>query len=74
MASHPLGLPLRPLARLGWAGSGLIWIGFIVVYATALRFDSPWVATIATVYVSWVVYSWIYPPLMKRWVKSRGIG
>ena len=73
MATHPLALPLRPLQRFGWAGSAAIWFGAIVVLRWAGRAEVPWALPLAGLYLAWVLYSWIYPPLMKRWLRARGL-
>lgn len=73
MATHALALPLWPLRKWGWAGSAGLWIGGIAGVA-ALRSISPRAATAgALVYLAWALYSWVYPPLMRRWLLFRGL-
>jgi len=60
--------PLRPLQRFGWAGSAAIWLG-VVLFGRVVDMHWP---TYTTIYFgSWigvVVYSWVWPPLLKRWL------
>ena len=34
---------------------------------------SPLILAAVAVYIGWAVYTWIYPPLMTRWLRARGI-
>lgn len=71
-ASHWSVMPLWPLNRYGWIGSGGLWAAavgsFLLSRALAPEFTGPLVA----IYIAYVVYSWVWPPLLKRWLRSRG--
>ena len=64
--AHPLMVPLRPLIRLGTVKSWLIAVGIMfglrIAGLTTLSFIA------ALLWVSLCVYSWIVPPLVRRWV------
>lgn len=72
--THWTSLPNWPLNRFGWPASVAIWLVAVIL----LRFigDSPeatWVTPFAYSYLAWVVYTWVQPPLLKAWLKRRGI-
>jgi tetratricopeptide (TPR) repeat protein len=67
--AHPLMRPLRPVARLGrWR----IWIGWIVIY-TLLRAtgNGILVGVAAGIWLAFVAYTWLVPPLVRWWVRRR---
>ncbi|MCP5101708.1 MAG: tetratricopeptide repeat protein [Chloroflexi bacterium] len=67
--AHWLLLPLRPLYRFG---SGKIWLGAIITMfalrALNLEDVSFW---FAVVYLIYVIYSWVVPPLLRRWTQRQ---
>lgn len=69
--SHWSMLPLWPVNRWGWAAS--VGIYFIVLVGlNLLRQHVPQVSNLASnVLLGYVAYSWIYPPLLTRWLKRR---
>ena len=69
--SHWSMLPLWPLNRWGWGASAAFY--FITLLAMNLiRNDAPTAAGIATwTILGYCAYSWIYPPLLTRWLKRR---
>lgn len=71
---HPLGWPLWPMQRFGWGGSAAIWIGGIFVM-NALRRAERQTALIVflVVWVGYVVYSWVFPALIRNWIARRGV-
>jgi len=64
--SHPLLWPIRPLARFGPAKVWMAAIG--VVYGLNLAGFSRASFTVAMVYLGLCVYSWVVPPLLRRWL------
>ena len=67
--AHPLMLPLRPLIRLGTVKSWLIAVAIMF----GLRFAGLNTLGLiaAVVWVSLCVYSWIVPPLLRKWIFRR---
>lgn len=65
--THPTMLPLWPLRRWGWHASAAMWVGFLVVYTVARRLlPQDALAVLALAWLGYAVFSWIYPPLLKR--------
>ncbi|MDH5676937.1 MAG: tetratricopeptide repeat protein [Myxococcales bacterium] len=73
-ATHPLALPLWPMSKFGWAASAAIWGGAVVLMTLMRHTKSPWVAALGVLYLVWVIYTWVYPPMMTRWLRHRGLG
>jgi predicted Zn-dependent protease len=71
--THPLGLPLYPLRKAGWLGSGVMWIVSIVGYKVLARINQPLASAFILTYLAFVIYSWVYPSLMRRWLRARGL-
>lgn len=68
-SSHWSLLPLWPMQKWGWAGSIGIWLAVIVLLRTDVLDGTPlqaWQGTIAIVFLAYVVYSWVWPPLLRR--------
>jgi len=61
-------LPLWPMLRWGWYGSIAMWIAALALLQT-LRQVAPgavgWVTLFLVVYIA---YSWVWPPLLRRWI------
>lgn len=68
--THWSMLPLRPMLRMGWAGSAVVW--FILVGAVYMvprsSFPELQLPTIILA-LSYVAYSWIWPPILKRLIQ-----
>jgi tetratricopeptide (TPR) repeat protein len=71
--THWLALPLYPLQRWGWAAAAAIWAGAIVAFALLRQYAPGLMGWFAFGYLAWVASSWIYPPLMRRWLTWRGL-
>lgn len=73
--THPLGLPVRPLVAYGWAGSAAFWGAFIVISGGLRAVEAPERVQMGFIYgyLAWAVYTWVYPPLMRRWIRWRGV-
>lgn len=71
-ASHWTMLPLWPLNRFGWAGSGGLWAVAIGSLLLCRIFAPDLVGPVAGAYIVYVAYSWIWPPLLRRWLLVGG--
>lgn len=68
-SSHWSLLPLWPMQKWGWAGSIGIWLVVVVLLRSDILVDTPLEAyqgTIALIFLGYVVYSWVWPPMLKR--------
>jgi len=67
VARHPLMAPLRPVARIG---ALKVWLAAVAVM-TVLRMLhlGPLAVAAAVIWVTFCVYSWVVPPLVRRWVR-----
>lgn len=72
VASHWSMLPLAPLQRFGWGGSGVLWGVAALSVFLANRFAPDVTGPLVVFYLVYVVYSWVWPPLLKRWLTARG--
>ena len=71
--NHPTMWPLRPLMRFGWTGSAVMWFVFVgVVLAAPGLFGEEVTGGLILAIIAYVVYSWVWPPLLKRY-KRRGL-
>lgn len=69
VAKHPLMAPVRPFMRFGPIKT---WIAAIVVLYTLRTIGTPGIAfTFAMVWIAFCAYSWVVPPLVRRWVRRR---
>jgi tetratricopeptide (TPR) repeat protein len=67
--NHPALRPLRAVVRFG---PGKVWIAAIVVVFGLRAAGLETVATIAAlVYLAFALYSWVAPPIVRRWVRRR---
>jgi Flp pilus assembly protein TadD len=67
--NHPLLRPLRPLHRLGMIGSWLVAVGVIYgLRAIGLR---PLATLFAVGWFCFCIYSWVMPPLVRRFLVPR---
>jgi hypothetical protein len=71
LANHPLMLPLRPFQRFNPL---VVWIGAVaIIYGLRLAGLGVLSAVAAIGWFGFCVYSWVVPPLVKRWI-NRGWG
>jgi predicted Zn-dependent protease len=70
LVTHWSMWPLWPVMRFGWNASVVIWL--IAVFGlNALRRSDPALAgTIGLVFFAYVVYSWVWPPILKRLMRA----
>jgi predicted Zn-dependent protease len=60
--------PLRPLQRWGWGGSVALWGGLLVVSQVVARTAPAYGTALSTTWLAFVIYSWAWPPLLRRWL------
>lgn len=65
-ATHWTMWPLWPLQRFGWSASVALWAGGVLAVKAAQASGVSWVAPLAWVIVGYAVYSWVWPPLLRR--------
>jgi Flp pilus assembly protein TadD len=69
VATHPLLIPMWPIERFG---QGPVWIAGIATVLVAGRLaPSPFAELIILLWLVYVAYTWIAPPLVGRWVARR---
>lgn len=70
IASHPLLLPIRPVARIGPVK---VWLAAVAVLVGggALGLPAPVMLVLAGTWVGFVVSSWVVPPLVGWWLRRR---
>ncbi|NUS00234.1 MAG: tetratricopeptide repeat protein [Kribbellaceae bacterium] len=67
--NHPLMMPLRPFARVNPL---VVWIGAVVViYGLRAAGLGPLSFAFAMVWLAFCVYSWVVPPLVRRWLNRK---
>lgn len=60
-------IPLWPLRRWGWVGSAVLWVGMLMVSQMLGRLAPDYRGAFSIAWLALVVYSWAWPPLLKRW-------
>lgn len=63
--------PLRPIQKWGWGASVGLWFG-IIILLRALE-GTPvesFARPVSLVFLAFVIYSWVWPPIIKRWVRG----
>ncbi len=65
--THWTMLPLFPSLKYGWHASAVLWFVAIIAFQLSSHFSSQ-MATLALVYgwLAYVLYSWIYPPFLRK--------
>lgn len=72
ISSHWSTLPLWPLNRYGWVGSGVLWAIAAGSFILTDLLAPEWTGVLVKLYLVYVVYSWVWPPLLRRWLGARG--
>jgi tetratricopeptide (TPR) repeat protein len=67
-AAHWTMQPLWPLQRWGFLASFILWLGGIVVFSVVARFSDEASGFILMVLLTYVIYSWVWPPILRRWI------
>lgn len=71
--THWTTLPLYPLTRYGWPAVAVLWLGGVAAAALAARrFGEGLGMLVSLLLAAYVVYSWVYPPLLWRWLRRQG--
>lgn len=69
-ATHWSMVPLRPLQKWGWGASIAIWFVMVMllrnVEGTPIE---PYALPVVMAFLAYVVYSWVWPPILKRWIR-----
>lgn len=70
VGTHWTMIPLWPVRRFGWAGSAGVWVGFVALALFVLPAlpDSVSMAFVV-IFLSYVVYSWVYPGILRALLK-----
>jgi tetratricopeptide (TPR) repeat protein len=69
LRTHPLMWPLWPVVRFGGVAIWFVGVGAILVAGRIG--DGGLALPVAIVYVSWCVYTWVAPPLLRRYLRGR---
>lgn len=69
VVTHWSSRPLAPFVRYGWGGSIALWVGAIVVLGALARVAPRLVRPLGLAYLVYVIYSWVQPPLVRRWLR-----
>ena len=67
-ATHWTMWPLWPLQRWGWGGSIALWLGALVGLRVLGRFAPQWTGPATWLLLAYVIYSWVWPPIFRRWM------
>lgn len=67
--SHWSLWPLWPMQRWGWYGSIGLWVAVIALYQVLRRVAPDALGPVSMVVLAYVVYSWVWPPLLRRWME-----
>ena len=69
LANHPLMLPLRPFARFNPL---VVWIAAVaIIYGLRAAGLAPLSFAFAMIWLAFCVYSWVVPPLVRRWLNRK---
>jgi predicted Zn-dependent protease len=71
LQTHWTMWPLWPLTRFGWPAVIVLWLGSVLAL-NLLRGPAPQLAALLSpLLLGYVIYSWVWPPLLRRWL-ARG--
>lgn len=60
--------PLYPVMRWGWNASIGIYVAVMVLLQLGRGIlPPPLIVALSIAWISWAVYSWVWPPILKRW-------
>jgi len=58
--------PLWPLQKWGWGASAAMWVGGMLISSALQRAHSPATMPFAFFWLAYAVYSWVWPPILRR--------
>jgi hypothetical protein len=59
--------PLYPMRRWGWGGAAAVTaIGIVGVRIAANTLPPSMAATVTFIWLGYVIYSWVWPPILKK--------
>jgi hypothetical protein len=61
--------PLYPLQRWGWGASIALWVLMLVGIRLLNRYAPEFSGPASTLLLVYVIYSWVWPPLFRRWMQ-----
>jgi len=65
--THPTMIPLWPAVKFGWHASAVLWaLAIVFIYVSSRYLTDTATGTIAGVWLLYGLYSWIYPPLLRK--------
>jgi predicted Zn-dependent protease len=65
--SHWSLLPMYPMLRWGWAGSFILYGGFMLLaFVLKPHLDPGLHLSLSLLWLSYAIYSWVYPPLLRK--------
>jgi hypothetical protein len=68
--AHWSMLPLWPMQKWGWGASFALWLIAIVGIRTLDQVDDRAAGVFAIVFLIYVVYSWVWPPILRRLLRA----
>ncbi|AUX26138.1 uncharacterized protein SOCEGT47_066990 [Sorangium cellulosum] len=72
--THPLAWPAWPLRRFGYFASIGLWIAAAVALSIAAHTKNLSLAVwVGGLWIVYAIYSWTYLPLLRRWIRARGL-
>jgi predicted Zn-dependent protease len=71
--THPTAILRAPFVKWGWFGSVALWVIAIVTVRILARVNVTAALVFVAAYIGLCLYSWIHPPMLRWWIRRRGI-
>ncbi len=71
--THWAAIPAWPFIRFGWAGVGGVWVLGMIGGKILEGYDRAAAHWWSIGYIALCAYSWVYPLILRRWIRARGI-
>jgi tetratricopeptide (TPR) repeat protein len=68
MSTHWSMWPLWPMQRWGWGASIGLWLVMLLGMRALEKVAPQWVGPAWIVLLVYVIYSWVWPPIFRRWM------